>query len=92
MSETPKMTTQPRPDGSRRLPDAEPRPQQYVITSLSIDEVILSMSDVHPETTPIGPFDSREAAWDHAALLQKAYGNGGGSVEVAPLHRPAVLR
>lgn len=62
--------------------------EQYVITELSIDGVVLKMSDPHPERTPIGPFASREEAWEYATWMQAAYGSGGGSVEVAPLHRP----
>lgn len=63
---------------------------KFVITSLSIDEVRLYNGN-HPERTPVGPFDSREEAWDYATALQKKYGSGGGSVEVSPLHEPEVF-
>lgn len=69
-------------------PEAETPGEQYVITSLSINGVVLTMSDVHPERTPIGPFNNRESAWEYARQMQLRHGNGGGSVEVAPLVRP----
>ncbi|MDQ6524302.1 hypothetical protein RB608_11855 [Nocardioides sp. LHD-245] len=64
--------------------------QQFVITSLSIDGVQPTYVEPHPERTPIGPFPSREAAWDYARQMQLRHGTGGGSVEVAPLVAPAV--
>lgn len=65
--------------------------QQFVITDLRIDDVLVTVSH-HPETTPIGPFDSREAAWDYAHHMQTKYGSGGGSVEVSRLHAPEATR
>ena len=61
---------------------------QYIIEELSIDGVMLTMCNPHPERTPIGPFDSREAAWEYAHWMQVEYGSGGGSVGVSPLHHP----
>ena len=62
---------------------------QYVIASLSIDGVHPTFAEPSPEATPIGPFPSREAAWDYARQMQLQHGNGGGSVEVAPLIAPS---
>lgn len=64
--------------------------EQYVITELSISDVRLSLSMPRPEQTPIGPFDSREAAFEYAHEMQRRYGNGGGSVEVGLLVPPTV--
>lgn len=64
--------------------------QQYVITDLSIDGVIPTYGDPHPERTPIGPFDSHEQAWEYAHQMQLRYGTGGGSVDVSLLHAPLV--
>lgn len=66
----------------------EPKKAQYIITDLSISGVEVTYAEPHPEQTPIGPFGSREEAWDYAAWMQKTYGDGGGSVDVAPLHAP----
>lgn len=63
----------------------------YVITHLTIDDVVTTFGN-HPERTPIGPFDSREAAWEYAKRMQVKHGSGGGSVEVAPLVTPEVSR
>ena len=61
---------------------------RYVITDLTIDDAVVVMSGRHPERTPIGPFPSKQAAWDHAHYLQTRYGRGGGSVSVSELHAP----
>lgn len=70
------------------IDEDNPSGEQYVITSLNIDGVVLTFNDPHPERTPIGPFDSREAAWAYARRMQLRYGSGGGSAEVAPLIAP----
>lgn len=62
--------------------------EQFVITSLCIDGVRPTFAEPHPERTPIGPFPSREAAWDYARQMQLRHGTGGGSVDVAPLVAP----
>lgn len=64
------------------------RPEQFVITSLRIDDVVWAMCDQNPEATPVGPFDSRESAWEYARRMQLEFGSGGGSVEVSPLVAP----
>lgn len=61
---------------------------KYVITSLSIEGVHVTFHDPHPERTPVGPFDSRERVWEYARQMQLRFGDGGGSVEVAPLLAP----
>ena len=61
---------------------------KFVITDLSIDDVRVVHSRHHPEATPVGPFDSREEAWEYARAVQAKYGTGGGSVTVAPLIDP----
>jgi hypothetical protein len=62
-----------------------------VITEISIGDVTRISSSFHPERTPVGPFDSREEAWEYARQIQIQYGNGSGSVEVSPLHPPKDL-
>lgn len=65
---------------------------QYVITELSLllrgDEPGVAAEDPlpHPETVPVGPFESREFAetWAQGHLARY----GGGSFEVAPLTAP----
>ena len=61
--------------------------RQYVITELRIDGLHQMFGD-HPESTPIGPFASREEAWAYAHAMQRRYGTGGGSVEVTVLTAP----
>lgn len=65
---------------------------KFIITEMNIDRLVRTWGDgKHPERTPVGPFDSREEAWDYAHAMQKKYGSGGGSVEVSPLYEPEDL-
>lgn len=65
---------------------------QYVITELDLllrgDEPGVAADDPlpHPETVPVGPFESREAADAWAERQMETY--GGGSWAVAPLREP----
>lgn len=59
----------------------------FIITELRIDGLHHMYGD-HPESTPIGPFASREEAWAYAHALQARYGTGGGSCEVSVLNPP----
>ena len=66
---------------------------KYVITELTIDGLQpQAWGAPHPESTPIGPFDTRAEANEYAHRAQSWFGNGGGSVMVAPLLEPKVLR
>lgn len=67
--------------------------EQYVITSLSIDGVQPTYCEPHPERTPIGPFPTREGAWEYeyARQMQLRHDRGGGSVDLAPLVAPVTI-
>jgi hypothetical protein len=76
------------PDNYHRGVCRTDRRQMWVVTELSLRlSGPLNDGERHPERTPVGPFDSRDAADQWAAAQVRHYG-GDGSWSCAPI-RPA---
>jgi hypothetical protein len=65
--------------------------RQYAVIELELSMVMIDGGmDTHPETTPVGPFDTREQA--NAWASKKVTAAGGGSWMVGPLKSPHDFR
>lgn len=62
-------------------------PTLYMITELSLGDVVVSYDQLHPDSTPVGPFDSRAEAEEW--VFDKMKGRRGTcSFTISPVVKP----